>query len=75
MFAKKVHKETYKCPSHLLSKCFSNFLPELEVKPKFQIVTFFSDTTMAETALETLSLLIYLWFPRFEQKSTRIVKI
>ena len=29
---------------------------------------------MAETTLETLSLLMYLWFPQFEQKSTRIVK-
>ena len=35
MFAKKVHKNTCKYPSYLLSKCFSNL---------FLILTFFSDT-------------------------------
>ena len=35
MFAKKVHKNIYKYPSYLLSKCFSNLL---------LILTFFSDT-------------------------------
>ena len=51
---KKVHKEIYKYPSNFLSKCFSNLLPGLQVKPTFQIVTFFLIPTMVEAALETL---------------------
>ena len=31
-------------PSYLLSKCFNNLLLGLQVKPKSQILTFFSDT-------------------------------
>ena len=44
IFGKKVHKQIYKYPSYLFSKCFSNLLPGLQVKSKFQIATFFSDT-------------------------------
>ena len=35
MFAKKVHKEIRKYPSYLLSTCFKNLLPGVQVKPKF----------------------------------------
>ena len=74
MVAKKVHKEIYKYPSHLPSKRFSNLLPRLQVKPKFQIATFFLMLTMSEAALEALLLLMYPWFLQFEQKSIRNVK-
>ena len=74
MFAKKVHQKIYKYTSYLLSKCFSNLLLGLQVKPKFQIVTFFLIPTMAEAALEALLLPMYLWFLQFEQKSMHTVK-
>ena len=48
-------------------------MPRLQVKPKFQILTFFMITTVAEAALEALSLLMYLSFLQFEQKSIRII--
>ena len=70
---KKIHKEIYKYPSHLLSKRFSNLLLGLQVKPKFQIVIFFLIPTLVEAALEALSLLMYLWFLQSEQKFIRIV--
>ena len=50
MFAKKVHKNT-KYPSCLFSKCFSNLLFGLQVKPKFQIVIFFSDTNHGRSSI------------------------
>ena len=62
MFAKEVHQRIYKYVSYLLSKCVSNLLLGLQVKPKYQIVTFFLIQTMAKAALEALSLLMYLWF-------------
>ena len=74
MFAKKVHQKIYKYASYLLSKCFSNLLLGLQVKPKYQIVTFFLIPTMTGAALEALLLLMYLWFLQFELKSIRIVK-
>ena len=44
MFAKRVHKKIYKYPPYLLSKCFSNLLLGLQIKPNFQNATFFSNT-------------------------------
>ena len=60
MFAKKVHQKIHKYASYLLSKCFSNLLLGLQVKPKLLIVTFFLIPTMVEAALEALILLMYL---------------
>ena len=60
MFAKKVYPKIYKYASYLLSKCFSNSLLGLQVKPKFLIVTFFLIPAMTEAALEALILLMYL---------------
>ena len=74
MFAKKLHQKIYKYASYLLSKCFSNLLLGIQVKPKYQIVTFFLIPTMAEAALEALLLLMYFWFLQFEQKSICIIK-
>ena len=71
---KKNSPKIYKYALYLLLKCFSNLLFGLQVKPKFQIVTFFLIPTMAEVVLEALLLLMYLWFLQFEQKSIRIVK-
>ena len=44
MFGKKNSQKIYKYPSYLLSRWFRNLLLGLQVKPKFQIVTFVSDT-------------------------------
>ena len=44
MFAKRVHQKIYKYALYLLSNCFSNLLLGLQVKPKIEIVSFFSDT-------------------------------
>ena len=52
MFAKKVHQKIYKYASYLLSKCFSNLLLGFQVKPKFQIVVFFSDTNHGRGSIE-----------------------
>ena len=60
IFAKKIHQKIYKYASYLLSKCFSNLLLGLQVKPKFLIVTFFLIPAMTEAALEALILLMYL---------------
>ena len=51
MFVKKVHQKIYKYASYLPSKCFSNLLLGLQVKPKLQIVTFFPDTNHARGSI------------------------
>ena len=56
----------YKYLSYLLSKCFSNLLPGLQVKPKFQTVTFFPDTnhgrgSIGDTFTANISLVPSVW--------------
>ena len=51
LFAKKSSRKNISYLSYSLSKCFSNLLPGLQVKPKIQFVTFSSDTNYGKGSI------------------------